>query len=67
MIGHELHFRQKVTRDEYGASLRGVVAQELTEPLDGLGVQAIGGLVKHERLGLCQDGARETESLRHTE
>ena len=54
-----------MTGHEDGAALRGVVPEEFAQPLDGLRIEAVGGLIEHERTWLREDSPGEAEPLRH--
>ena len=41
------------------------VEDEVAEPFDALGVEAVGGLVQQEDFGLRQEGLGEGEALAH--
>ena len=61
------HFGQEVARHQHGAALVGVGTEELAQPVDALGVEAVGGLVEDEHLGFAQQGGGQTEALAHPE
>ena len=58
---------QKMAGHEHAASLVGVGAQEVAQPVHAFGVEAIGRFVKDEHLGLTQERGSETEALAHAE
>src|SRR5829696_8181003 len=61
------HLGQQMARDEHRASRRGVGAQELAQPADAFGVEAVGGLVQDEDVGIAEERGGEPEPLTHPE
>ena len=49
---------QQVARHQHRAALVGVGTQELSQPVDALGVEAVGRLVEDEHLGFARAGPR---------
>ena len=63
-----LHLGEQVAGDEHRAALVvGQVPEEPAQPLDALGVQAVGRLVEHEDGGVAEQCRREREPLAHAE
>ena len=58
---------QQMAGDEHGASRRGVGAQEVAQPVDAFGVEAVGGLVQDEDVGVAEEGGGEPEPLPHAQ
>ena len=58
---------QHVAREQHRAALGGQVAQEVAQPADALGVEAVGGLVEHEDPGIAEQRGGEAEPLGHAE
>ena len=63
-----LHLGEQVAGDEHRAALVvGQVPDEPAQPLDALGVQAVGRLVEHEDGGVAEQRRRQREPLTHAE
>ena len=63
-----LHLGEQMAGDEHGAALVvGQVPDEPAQPLDALGVQAVGRLVEHEDGGVAEQRRRQGEPLAHAE
>ena len=60
-------FGQQVRRHEHDPALGRVPAQEAAHPGDALGVEAVGGLVEDQHLGVPEQGPGELEALAHPE
>lgn len=45
---------QQTTRDEHGASRRGEAAQVVPQTAEPFGIEAVGGLVQHEDIGIAE-------------
>jgi hypothetical protein len=60
-----LDLGEHVARDEDRLALRREVAQELAQPTDPFGVQAVGRLVEQQDLRVTQQGCGERETLAH--
>ena len=58
---------QHVARDEHGLARGGEPAHERSQPVDALGVEAVGRLVEDQELGVAQQGGGEPEPLPHAE
>ena len=58
---------EDVARDQHGAALGGERAQEVAQPAHPLRVEAVGGLVEDEQLGVAEQRRREPEPLAHPE
>ena len=54
---------QDMAGEQDGAALAGQRAQEVAEPADGLGIEAVGGLVEDEQARVADQGAGEAEAL----
>jgi hypothetical protein len=61
------HLGQHVARHEHRAPLARLAAQELAQPADALGIEAVGGLVEHERARVAEQRSREAQPLAHAE
>ena len=61
------HLGQQMAGDEHGASRRGVAAQEVAQPVDAFGVEAVGRLVQDEDVGIAEERGGEPEPLPHAE
>ena len=61
------HLGQQMAGDHHGATGGGVAAYELAQPAHPFGVEAVGGLVEHEDLGVAEQGGGEPEPLTHAE
>ena len=63
-----LDLGQQVAGDEDGAALLvGEVAEEAAQPLDALGVQAVGRLVEHQDGGVAEQRGGQRQPLPHAE
>ncbi len=58
---------QQVARDQHGMTRRCIATQEVAQPVDALWVETVGGLVKHEDVGVTEEGRGEPEPLPHTQ
>ena len=67
VVGDLLDLAQHVRRDQHSAALVGEAAHEQAHPADALGVEAVRGLVEHERSGVAEQGAGDAEALPHAE
>ena len=47
---------QHVARDQHGTARRRVATQEVAQPVDAFRVEPVGGLVKHEDVGVTEEG-----------
>ena len=56
---------QQVRRHEHDAALGRVPAQEAAHPRDALGVEAVGGLVEDQDVGVAEQGPGQLEALAH--
>jgi hypothetical protein len=56
---------QVVARDEDGAALGGERPQKVAQPAHSFRVEAVGGLVEDEELGITEQRGREAEALPH--
>ena len=65
LVGDLLDFAQQVRGQQHGSRAVGEVAQEPAHPHDALGVQAVGGLVEDEHLGVVHQRLRELQPLPH--
>ena len=63
-----LDLRQQVARHQHGAALVvGEVAEEAAQPLDPLGVQAVGRFVQHQDGGIAEQCGGQRQPLSHTQ
>ena len=67
LVDQLLDLGQDVAGDQDGAALAGEVSQQLAHPGDALGVQAVGGLVKHQDAGVAEQRGGQGEALTHAE
>ena len=67
VLGHQLHLAHQVRRDEDGAALAGEVLEQVADPEDALGVEAVDRLVEHHDLRIAEEGAGDAEALAHAE
>jgi hypothetical protein len=67
LVGDLLDFAQQVRGQQHGSRAVGEVAQEPAHPHDALGVQAVGGLVEDEHLGVAEQRMRDAQPLAHAE
>ncbi len=58
---------EHVARHEDRPTVCGERAQEVAEPADSLRVEAVGGLVEDENLGIAEERRREAQALPHSE
>lgn len=61
-VASHLHFRQDVGGNEDGVGLA-EVADEFADLADLVGIEAIGGLVENEQLGIVDEGIRQADAL----
>jgi hypothetical protein len=59
--------RQHVTGNEHGPAFRCERAQEVAKPAHAFRVEAVGGLVEDQQLGLTEQRSGQPESLPHAE
>jgi hypothetical protein len=67
MIGGLRHLREQMARHQDGAALGGQSLHEPPDPEDALRVQAVDRLVEEQDFRIAQQGARQAQSLRHTQ
>jgi hypothetical protein len=67
IVGERLNLGEQVARDQDGAALIGEAAQEVAQPADALGVEAVGGLVEDEDAGVADQRSRDAQPLTHPE
>ena len=67
VVGHQRHLGQQVAGDEHAPPLPGQVGQELADPLDALGVEAVGRLVEDQGVGVAEEGGGEAQPLPHAQ
>ena len=53
--------------DEHGPALVGQAADQAAQPVDALGVEAVGRLVEDQDLGVAEQGGGQPEALAHAE
>jgi hypothetical protein len=61
------HLGQHVARDQDRAAVGGLGAQEVAQPAYALRVEAVGGLVEHERARVAQQRPGQAQPLAHAE
>ena len=62
-----LHLAHEVAGDQDGAPLRGEVLEQIADPDDALGVQAVDGLVEQQRRRIAEQGGGDAEALEHAQ
>ena len=67
LVGDRLDLHQQVRGEQDGAAAVGEVAQQAAHPAHALGVEAVGGLVEDQHLGVAEQRVREPEPLAHAE
>ena len=63
----ERHLVDQVARDQHRAALGGQVTQQVADPADAFGVEAVDRLVEEQHAGIAQEGAGDAEPLSHAE
>ena len=58
---------QEVAGDEHRPALVGQAADQAAQPVDALGVEAVGRLVEDQDLGVAEQGGGQPEALAHAE
>jgi hypothetical protein len=58
---------QQVAGDEHGPALGGQVADQAAQPVDALGVEAVGRLVEDQHLAVAEQGGGQPQALAHLE
>ena len=67
VIGHHGDLREHVAADQHGLAAAGEVGEDVANPADSFGVEAVGRLVKNHRSRVTEHDAGQTQSLLHTE
>jgi hypothetical protein len=67
VVGGQRHLAHQVARHQHGAALGGERLEELADPADALGVQAVDRFVEHQDRGVAEQGGGEAEPLLHAE
>ena len=67
VVGDDLDLVEQVGGQQDGAAAVGVAAQEVAHPADAGGVEAVGGFVEDEDLGVADEGGGDAEALAHAE
>ncbi len=65
VVGDHLDLVQQVRREQHGAALVGVVAEEVAHPADAGRVEAVGRLVEDQDLRLADQRGGDPEALPH--
>jgi hypothetical protein len=58
---------QQVARQHHRAAGVGLAAEEVPQPVDALGVEAVGGFVEDEHGRLPEEGGGQAQALAHAE
>ena len=66
-VGDGLDLGQQVRGEQHGAAAVGEVAQQSPHPAHPLGIEAVGGLVEDQDLGVAEQRVGEAEALAHPE
>ena len=67
LVDELLNLREHVAGDEHRLALGGERTQEVTQPADPFGVEAVRGLVQDQDLGVAEQRARDAQALAHPE
>ena len=67
MLGGQGHLAHQVRGEEHGAALCGELLQQVADPLDPLGVEAVGRLVEDQDLWVGEQRRGDAEPLAHAE
>ena len=67
VVGDDLDLVEQVRGEQDGAAAVGVPAEQVTHPPDPGRVQAVGGLVEDQHLGVTDQRGGDAESLTHAE
>ena len=65
VVGDDLDLVQQVGGQQDGAAAVGVAAEQVAHPADAGRVQAVGGLVEDQHLGVADQGGGDAEPLAH--
>ena len=66
-VGGQCHLAHQVAGDQHRAALVGERAQQLADPPDALGVEAVDRLVEEEGAGVAEQRGGDAEALAHAE
>ena len=66
-VGGERHLADQVAGHEHRPTLRRQVPQEVADPTDALGVEAVDRLVEEQHAGVAEQGGGDAEPLAHAE
>ena len=67
VVGGQRHLAHQVAGHEDRAALPGQRPEQLADPVDALGVQAVGGLVEHQHRRVTEQRRGDAEPLLHAE
>ena len=67
VVGGKRHLGHEVGGDEDGAALGGKSLEQVAHPVDAFRVEAVDGLVEHDRLRVAEERGRDAEPLAHAE
>jgi hypothetical protein len=67
MIGGECHLAHQMTGDEYRAAFGCQRLEQLADPVDAFGVEAVGRLVEDHGRWVTEKCSRDAEALAHPE
>ena len=67
VVGGERHLAHQMRRDEHGATFCGERPEEVADPVDAFGVEAVHRLVEQQRGGIAEQRRRDSEPLPHPE
>jgi hypothetical protein len=67
LVSYDLDLVQQVRREQHGATLVGVAAEQVAHPADAGRVEPVGGLVEDQHLRLPDQRGRNAEPLAHAE
>ena len=67
VVGGQRHLAHQVRRDEHGPALGSEPLEQVADPVDPFGIEAVDRLVEHHGLRVAEQRGRDAESLAHAE